>query len=509
MSITRGTSVIRVSPRISRDTFIRILDDAGSPAVAEAGAGYDAVAAEGVDPCFALAVFHHESGYGKAGVTPTYGTRSPGNTRTKSTPDGELVTVPGKGQYVRHTSWIEGWRDLAHRLVSPSYPYAARGAITIEQIIPIWAPASDNNSPETYIAAVVTDMAAWADTTSTTSRGSSPGMDHAPRVALAAGHHNTDGGNATEISIVGPLCREYALAFRQLGCDVRVITPQDGLGQFPGGLQAVAQKVVDFAGAGWVADLFLEVHTEGAGGVRGVFGIYPDWGSDVDADARDTVIPAMVKAISGVTGIPVRAGGLMSERNTGVGTSGYRLGVFLRSAPVAATTTRLLIEHGAHDAPADLTVLQSPGMLAKIAGAAATAAYLALGAPLTAGTLIPATPAAPAAREFPTGMHLRNGFLSYYEEMERAGNQLAVRTLGLPITEEFTMRFSTTPDQDQRVQLFERGGLQWDSGNTAPWDLHALPVMLLIEAYLHALDHGLVSDTRTPLLRERLRTEPV
>jgi hypothetical protein len=196
------------------------------------------------------------------------------------------------------------------------------------------------------------------------------------RIALSAGHHNSDGGSQVEYAITGPLCHFYAMAFRELGCDVRVITPNDGLGQFPGGLQDVAAKVVEWSNAGWTADLYLETHTQGLGdnSVRGAFAIYPDWGSDTDMAVKNGLGLKMVKAISIATGIPVWSSGIMSEKSTGVGISGFRLGIFLRTAPVASNTTRLIIEHGAHTNPQDLAILQSPEMQQRIANASSKAA---------------------------------------------------------------------------------------------------------------------------------------
>ena len=153
--ITRATRVVGVAPRLSRAAFIQSL--ATSPSAAEAGAAYDAIVAEGVDPAFLRAVFRHESRDGTVGITPTYDTKSPGNTRTSATGVGTQVQTE-KGPFIRYPSWVEGWRDAARRLVDPRYPYASRGATTIEQIVPIWAPPSDGNDPEAYIAAVVQDM---------------------------------------------------------------------------------------------------------------------------------------------------------------------------------------------------------------------------------------------------------------------------------------------------------------------------------------------------------------
>jgi hypothetical protein len=82
----------------------------------------------------------------------------------------------------------------------------------------------------------------------------------------------------------------------------------------------------------------------------------------------------MVKALCAASGIPIWSSGLMSEKATGVGISGYRLGIFLRTAPVASSTTRLIIEHGAHSNPQDLALLQKPEIQQAIANASAKAA---------------------------------------------------------------------------------------------------------------------------------------
>jgi hypothetical protein len=75
----------------------------------------------------------------------------------------------------------------------------------------------------------------------------------------------------------------------------------------------------------------------------------------------------MAKAVSKHTGIPVWRNGIMSERETGVGSQGHRLGVFLRTAPIRSTCTRLLIESGFHTDPSDLAILRKPETPSRIA----------------------------------------------------------------------------------------------------------------------------------------------
>lgn len=221
---------------------------------------------------------------------------------------------------------------------------------------------------ETYaqsIAARANDLVAFAESNEFPPEQEEKSMSI--KVALAAGHRNNDGGNATEQALVAEHCYASAQALRAAGADVRVVTPNDGRGWFQGGLQAVAQRVVDWHNGGWTANLFLEFHTNGPGG-RGVFAIYPDTGNDVDTDVRDTLGPAMARAVAKYTGMPVWQNGIMSERSTGIGRQGHRLGVFLRSAPIRSTTERMLIESGFHTDARDLAILrraETPGNIAK------------------------------------------------------------------------------------------------------------------------------------------------
>ncbi len=203
------------------------------------------------------------------------------------------------------------------------------------------------------------------------------------RIALAAGHHNSDGGNAVEYVQTGRLCQAAAAACRDLGLDVRVFTPGDGLGTRPDGIWDLARAVVAAAHAGWSPDILLETHTEGAGpAARGVFAIYPDWGDDVDVDVRDRLGPRVARAIAAATGLPVRGAGVLSERATGVGLSGYRLGLFGQTTAIKATCTRLIIEYGSHDVTTDLAIIDAPGFYTKAGRATAHAFAEFLGVPL-------------------------------------------------------------------------------------------------------------------------------
>jgi hypothetical protein len=199
----------------------------------------------------------------------------------------------------------------------------------------------------------------------------------AGRIALAAGHHNAQGGNPTEIEQTGRLTPAIARACRAMGLDVRVFTPDDGAGMSHLDLDEVAAQVVTAARDGWVADVFMEVHSEA--GPPGVFCIYPDWPPqrDIDVDVRDHFGLAISQRIATATGLTVRHTGdglgIMSERSTAVGSTGSRLGIFRATREIKATTTRLILECGSHTHPGDLMVMAEPGFASQAAQAAAGA----------------------------------------------------------------------------------------------------------------------------------------
>lgn len=475
--INENSQVIHTGPRISAALFSSVLESSSSPALPEAAESYAVIVAEQVDPLFLLAVFHQESALGTVGIAVS--TKSPGNTRSSRT-GVETTKQTAKGEFVTYPTWTAGFRDLAKRLTDPSYVYVKEGRQTIEQIISRLSPAEDGNNPVKYISAAVDFMNRFEE---------SKEFNKMLRVALAAGHHNSDGGSALEASITGELCEAYFRAFKAAGVDVRVITPDGndadsdpGDGMFPGGLDAVAQQVVNWSAAGWTADLFLECHTQGLGdtSVRGVFSIYPDWGGDLDSTVKNQLGQRIAQAVSAASGIPVWGNGLMSEKSTGVGISGYRLGIFRVTAAVAAKTTRLIVEHGAHTNRQDLAILQTPGMLDRIARAAVKTITEFYGVTKNVEPQIIA---------MPTGKVLGGGFKAKYDRLAKVEPNFELTVLGYPITNEYDCALG---DKTRTVQLFERGGLVFAPENAAPFDVHLLTWQDLATAVLAAKSGGLI-----------------
>jgi hypothetical protein len=181
MAINDVTTVVGVSPRISSAKFVDVLRASGSPAAIEGNAedAWSVVEQVGVDPAFALAVFHQESQFGTDGdsATAQSNLRNPGHTRSSRTGVGERVDTIF-GPFIRYPSWTEGWRDLAVRLVDPEFFYV-RGLPdkppglgphrSIRPILQIWAPEDDQfdtegfNNHERYVRNVVSNMTNWID----------------------------------------------------------------------------------------------------------------------------------------------------------------------------------------------------------------------------------------------------------------------------------------------------------------------------------------------------------
>jgi N-acetyl-anhydromuramyl-L-alanine amidase AmpD len=144
------------SPDVPYDRFKAVLTEAGSPAAPEAHGMYSHLAAHRVHPSVFLAFFRHESGYGLLGICKEYDTRNPGNVRTPEVPSvGVTVVQTPRGQFAKFPDWRTGTGDWAARMAGPKY--AGAGLITVRQVLPKYAPSSENDT-ERYIASVLSDI---------------------------------------------------------------------------------------------------------------------------------------------------------------------------------------------------------------------------------------------------------------------------------------------------------------------------------------------------------------
>ncbi len=154
--------VVKAAPRISASQFKRVLERAGSPAAPAADELYQTVVRHELDPAVALAFFAHESQYGTDGVAKDFNTRNWGNVRTHFDPairSGRTVSTPF-GQFTTYHTWNDGLDDWCRRILGRYM--RERGLHTVEQIVPVYAPAGDfGNSPAVYIRKVRQLVERW------------------------------------------------------------------------------------------------------------------------------------------------------------------------------------------------------------------------------------------------------------------------------------------------------------------------------------------------------------
>jgi len=162
MAYTRKTVVIGVGPDMTEAEFVAALVEDKSPAVAGGAATYRACVAARVLPSYILGKFHAESTKGTNPkaicVAPPLPTYSWGNTTEPSYGYPGLGAPFVRGRFTRYADWAEGGVSTVWRLVNHP-PYAK--AKTVEAVDYIWAPPTDSNDTEAYIATTVAEMNRW------------------------------------------------------------------------------------------------------------------------------------------------------------------------------------------------------------------------------------------------------------------------------------------------------------------------------------------------------------
>jgi hypothetical protein len=143
-----GSDRVVGGPSLSADFINRVLSAAGSPASGTGQSLYDLSVQYGVDDAYALATFWHESSYGKAGWAAV--DHSLGNIVCAGYP-----TCNGRFRW--YATWQEGYADF-YRLIAREY--VARGLVTLQAILPVYAPAGENDTAE-YIRSLHAAMMAY------------------------------------------------------------------------------------------------------------------------------------------------------------------------------------------------------------------------------------------------------------------------------------------------------------------------------------------------------------
>ncbi len=138
------------APTLTAAFINRVLAAYHSPALGTGQALYDLGVQYGIDPAFALAFFFHESGFGTQGEARS--SLSLGNLRC-------IPNFTCQDGYAWFPTWEAGfaaWYSLISNLYVKQW-----GLTTVSQIIPRYAPPTDNNNDAAYIAAVEQAIDTW------------------------------------------------------------------------------------------------------------------------------------------------------------------------------------------------------------------------------------------------------------------------------------------------------------------------------------------------------------
>lgn len=151
----KGPYSVLGKPTLSIAFMNQVLAYYHSPAAGLAQYLYNYGVQYGIDPAFALAFFMHESTFGTTGVARV--TKSLGNIRC--IPQYPCLQTQGNGGFAIFSTWQQGfeeWFKLIRNLYIVQF-----GEVTVDQIIPTYAPSSDHNDVAAYIASLKNELNTW------------------------------------------------------------------------------------------------------------------------------------------------------------------------------------------------------------------------------------------------------------------------------------------------------------------------------------------------------------
>jgi hypothetical protein len=157
INVAAGEHSVLGAPSINAAAIDVILSKYGSPAAGTGQAWVKLGQQYGIDPAYAVAFFIHES---SAGTNPGWAGMKPDGSTTHNV--GNIICAGYAtcyGRFRDYASWDEGIADW-YKLISNEY-VSGRGAASVEQIIPIYAPSSDNNDVPGYINVIVSMVDSW------------------------------------------------------------------------------------------------------------------------------------------------------------------------------------------------------------------------------------------------------------------------------------------------------------------------------------------------------------
>jgi len=154
-----GDATVDGPPSLTPQQIDAILASYGSPAAGTGTDWYHLGLRYGIDPAVALAFFVHESG---AGTNPNWAGLKPGGGTTHNIGNIICAGYPTcYGRFRDYGSWAEGIEDW-YRLIAVEY-IQGRGTRTVAEIIPIYAPAVENDVQGyiTVVQRLVDEWRAW------------------------------------------------------------------------------------------------------------------------------------------------------------------------------------------------------------------------------------------------------------------------------------------------------------------------------------------------------------
>ncbi len=154
LPINPGPYSVLGKPTITAAFINQVLASYHSPAAGTGQQMYDLGVQYGIDPVYALAFFMHESTFGTTGVAQT--TLSLGNMRCIATRPCIFRNIGG---FAQMNNWVDGY-DQWYKLIRNLY-VARWGLVTIDKIIPVYAPSSDHNDVQGYINALKHEIDTW------------------------------------------------------------------------------------------------------------------------------------------------------------------------------------------------------------------------------------------------------------------------------------------------------------------------------------------------------------
>jgi hypothetical protein len=146
-----GTYSVIGKPTLTVAFINQVLATYHSPAAGLGQDLYNLGVQYDIDPAFALAFFMHESSFGTQGVARY--SLSLGNLRCYT---GVPKCVNNYAYYPTWQAGFQAWYALIR-----NYYVSELHLITIEQIIPTYAPNADNNNEAEYIASLKNEISTW------------------------------------------------------------------------------------------------------------------------------------------------------------------------------------------------------------------------------------------------------------------------------------------------------------------------------------------------------------